>query len=108
MRWLRLSGSGAQNRPVSRPEIDYELPVFRYGGERGGEEVNRRPFKGDPFDQRYFEAKPRYLVALDRRQQLFRRLGPQFIVVLDEIFGDGDAPFVGLLLTSPAPPAPQT
>ena len=29
MRWLRLSRSGGQNRPVSCLETGYELPVFR-------------------------------------------------------------------------------
>ena len=47
MRWLRLSRSGGQNRPVSCLEIGYELPVFRCGGgARGGRRLIGGPRGG--------------------------------------------------------------
>ena len=60
MRWLRLSRSGGENRPVSCLEIGYELPVFRGGGGGGGgREVNRRPFKGRQTTGKYRNASRR-------------------------------------------------
>ena len=48
MRWLRLSRSGGQNRPVSCLEIGYELPDFRGRvRERVQKGFNRSPTKGD-------------------------------------------------------------
>ena len=46
MRWLRLSRSGGQNRPVSCLEIGYELPVFRWGGAGRGGRLIGGPLKG--------------------------------------------------------------
>ena len=48
MRWLRLSRSGGQNRPVSCLEIGYELSVFRWvvGGAGEGKRFNRSPTRG--------------------------------------------------------------
>ena len=43
MRWLRLSRSGGQNRPVSCLEIGYELQVFWWVGWRRGGRFQRRP-----------------------------------------------------------------
>ena len=48
MRWLRLSRSGGQNRPVSCLEIGYELPVIRCVVGVGGGRLIGGPFLTTP------------------------------------------------------------